>query len=325
MRFSSIFKIIILNIFISKMAHAAVCEERYPADSEECQYVQELEQKAEQGDESAQFSLGSWYAEGRYVKPDYKLAIKWLEKAGKQGSDFSYFILGYHYNYGENFPLSRQKALEWYRKAAELGDSSTQEILGDAYMYGDGFPQNTQLALEWYRKAASPTNDAGVVRGQGSASSAQFKLGVMYAHGQGVPQDYQQTAILMRKAAENMYYPAQLYLGVAYFYGEGVPQDYRQAVYWLNEGIPGSYTPGHIPLNALYDKAHPADRVHSQTWYRKTAQRVMAKVQYNFGVWYLQRLSLIERSQPGAGVVSQSRSARIGRGAGCDRRDVYAG
>ncbi|EEB9642469.1 sel1 repeat family protein, partial [Salmonella enterica subsp. enterica serovar Typhimurium] len=56
MRFSSIFKIIILNIFISKMAHAAVCEERYPADSEECQYVQELEQKAEQGDESAQFS-----------------------------------------------------------------------------------------------------------------------------------------------------------------------------------------------------------------------------------------------------------------------------
>lgn len=161
-------------------------------------------------------------------------------------------------------------------------------------MYGDGFPQNTQLALEWYRKAASPTNDAGVVRGQGSTSSAQFKLGVMYAHGQGVPQDYQQTAILMRKAAENMYYPAQLYLGVAYFYGEGVPQDYRQAVYWLNEGIPGSYTPGHIPLNALYDKAHPADRVHSQTWYRKTAQRVMAKVQYNFGVWYYNGYHLLK-------------------------------
>ncbi len=39
----------------------------------------------------------------------------------------------------------------------------------------------------------------------------------------------------------------------------------------------------------------------------------------------LQRLSLIERSQSGAGVVSQSRSAGIGRGAGCDRRDVYAG
>lgn len=98
----------------------------------------------------------------------------------------------------------------------------------------------------------------------------------------------------MRKAAENMYYPAQLYLGVAYFYGEGVPQDYRQAVYWLNEGIPSSYTPGHIPLNALYDKAHPADRVHSQTWYRKTAQRVMAKVQYNFGVWYYNGYHLLK-------------------------------
>lgn len=108
MRFSSIFKIIILNIFISKCLTLLSARSAIP-DSEECQYVQELEQKAEQGDESAQFALGSWYAEGRYVKPDYKLAIKWLEKAGKQGSDFSYFILGYHYNYGENFPLSRQK------------------------------------------------------------------------------------------------------------------------------------------------------------------------------------------------------------------------
>lgn len=47
MRSLLIFKIIILNIFILNMAHAAVCEERYPPDSEECQYVQELEQKAE--------------------------------------------------------------------------------------------------------------------------------------------------------------------------------------------------------------------------------------------------------------------------------------
>ncbi len=55
----------------------------------------------------------------------------------------------------------------------------------------------------------------------------------MYATVRGVPQDYQQTAILMRKAAENMYYPAQLYLGVAYFYGEGgVPPGLSSGVYW---------------------------------------------------------------------------------------------
>ncbi len=39
----------------------------------------------------------------------------------------------------------------------------------------------------------------------------------MYAHGQGVPQIISKRRFLMRKAAENMYYPAQLYLGVAYF------------------------------------------------------------------------------------------------------------
>ncbi|WP_238706381.1 hypothetical protein, partial [Salmonella enterica] len=35
-RFSSTVKIIILTILISKIAHALVCEERYPADSEAC-------------------------------------------------------------------------------------------------------------------------------------------------------------------------------------------------------------------------------------------------------------------------------------------------
>ncbi len=59
------------------MAHAAVCEERHPADSEECQHVQELGAKR-----YCAFALWKPVCEGRYVKPDYKLAIKWLEKAG---------------------------------------------------------------------------------------------------------------------------------------------------------------------------------------------------------------------------------------------------
>ncbi|EAM7574639.1 SEL1-like repeat protein [Salmonella enterica] len=37
--------------------------------------------QSEKRDGLAQFSLGGMYADGDYVIPDYKLAIKWLEKS----------------------------------------------------------------------------------------------------------------------------------------------------------------------------------------------------------------------------------------------------
>ncbi len=108
----------------------------------------------------------------------------------------------------------------------------------------------------------------------------------MYAHGLALPKDDKQALAYMRKAADRMYQPAQFYLVEAYFTGRGVEQDYRLAVYWLNEAVRGGYAPGQLPLGEIYDKAHRPEQVHSQAWYRQTAEREIAKVQYNFGVWY---------------------------------------
>jgi FOG: TPR repeat, SEL1 subfamily len=80
--------------------------------------------------------------------------------------------------------------------------------------------------------------------------------------------------------------PRKFYLVEAYFTGRGVEQDYRLAVYWLNEAVRRGYAPGQLPLGEIYDKAHRPEQVHSQAWYRQTAEREIAKVQYNFGVWY---------------------------------------
>ena len=137
----------LFGFILPQQSYAARCLPRYTSDSEECQYVQQTERKAEEDHELSQFILGNMYANGEYVIPDYKLAIKWLEKAGKEGNGFEYFILGYHYQQGKNFPQDRQQALKWYRKAAEKGDSSTQVILGNAYYYGDGLAQDYQQAL----------------------------------------------------------------------------------------------------------------------------------------------------------------------------------
>ncbi len=70
----------------------------------------------------------------------------------------------------------------------------------------------------------------------------------------------------MRKAAENMYHPkVALYLGVAYFMVKARPRIIVRQFTGLMKVYRCAIPPCHIPPNALYDKAHPADRVHSQT------------------------------------------------------------
>ncbi len=90
----------------------------------------------------------------------------------------------------------------------------------------------------------------------------------MYAHGQGVPQDYQQTAILMRKAAENMYYPRNFISALPIFMVKACLRIIVRQFTGLIKVYQAAMRRA-IPLNVLYDKAHPADRVYSQTWYRK--------------------------------------------------------
>ncbi|AXD10701.1 hypothetical protein [Salmonella enterica] len=58
-----------------------------------------------------ELSLGGMYADGDYVIPDYKLAIKMAGK--KQVKQGSYFPVRYwyHYNYSKNFPRIIKEAL----------------------------------------------------------------------------------------------------------------------------------------------------------------------------------------------------------------------
>jgi hypothetical protein len=151
-----------------------------------------LQKDAEQGDASAQVSLGYKYDFGDGVAKDKLLATGWYRKAAEQGDAGAQFALGTMYNNGEGVSKDKAQAVVWYRKAAEQGNAYAQFNLGVMYdANGEGIAQDKIQAVAWYRKAAE----------QGYAS-AQFNLGVMYSNGEGVVQDKIQAVAWYRKAAE---------------------------------------------------------------------------------------------------------------------------
>jgi hypothetical protein len=137
-----------------------------------------LQQKAEQGDATAQCNLGFLYRIGRGVPQDDALSVAWTRKAAEQGLPEAQYTLGEAYNFGRGVPQDYAQAIAWFRKAAEQGYAVAQLTLGMRYVGGLIVPKDYAQGVAWFRKAAE----------QGYAV-AQFNLGMAYASGLGVPQD----------------------------------------------------------------------------------------------------------------------------------------
>ena len=176
---------------------------------------------AEQGDASAQFSLGVMYANGEGVLKDEAEAVRWYRLAAEQGHADAQFNLGVMYANGRGVLKDEAEAVRWSRLAAEQGHAGAQFNLGVMYANGEGVLKDEAKAVRWYRLAAE----------QGHAG-AQFNLGVMYANGEGVLKDEAEAVRWYRLAAEQGHADAQFNLGVMYANGEGVLKDEAEAVRW---------------------------------------------------------------------------------------------
>ncbi len=79
---------------------------------------------AEQGDTSAQFSLGMLYYEGRGVSQDYSKAASWYLKAAEQGHQSAQYNLGVMYTIGRSVPQDFKTAYILFSLAANKGDDN---------------------------------------------------------------------------------------------------------------------------------------------------------------------------------------------------------
>ena len=143
-----------------------------------------IRRRAEQGDASAQFSLGM-------ITQDYTEAMKWFRLSAKQGDTGAQLSIGEAYEYGHGVPRDYSEAMRWYHLAAEHGYAYAQFRLGVIYRNGGLVPQDYVEAVKWFRLAAEQ-----------NSSSAMRNLGDMYANGWGVPKDDVEAAKWYRKRCD---------------------------------------------------------------------------------------------------------------------------
>jgi TPR repeat protein len=150
-----------------------------------------IRQKAEQGNATAQFTLGSCYANGRGVVRNYEEAVKWYYLSAKQGYAAAQNRLGVCYSKGLGVAQNYAAAVAWYRRAAGQGNAFAQDNLGGCYYNSHGVARDYTEAVKWYRLSAE----------QGNAV-AQYHLGLCYYNGRGVARNYAEAVVWYRKAAE---------------------------------------------------------------------------------------------------------------------------
>jgi hypothetical protein len=108
---------------------------------------------AEQGNATAQYRLGTLYAEGKGVERNDATAFMWMQRAAEQGNADAQYDVGASYVEGVGVKKSESDAAKWFLRAANQGMVYAQFNLGLLYASGTGVPQDNVEALKWLQLA----------------------------------------------------------------------------------------------------------------------------------------------------------------------------
>jgi len=125
-------------------------------------FVSSRHMAAEDGDVSAQFTLGLYFAEGTGEKQNYEEALKWFRLAAEQGHSQSLCNIATFYFQAWGVEKNYETSVDYFRKAAELGLSQAQYMLGYMYDEGLGIELNKEEAILWFKKAAEQGNEMAI-------------------------------------------------------------------------------------------------------------------------------------------------------------------
>jgi localization factor PodJL len=150
-----------------------------------------LQSLAVTGDPSAQYELGSRYAEGRTVARDPKLAAQWFEKAANQGLAAAQYRMGSIYEKGIGVTRDLNISKTWYQRAADAGNTRAMHNLAVLIAEGTDGKPDYPAAANWFKQAA----EYGV-------RDSQFNLAILYARGLGVGQNLVQSYVWFTLAAK---------------------------------------------------------------------------------------------------------------------------
>ena len=85
--------------------------------------------------------------------------LKLITELAEDGDSSAQYSLGRMYHYGFGMPQSYRKAEIWLRKSANQGNAEGQHSLGGLYYFGNGVPQNYILAHMWFSLSSMQGNE----------------------------------------------------------------------------------------------------------------------------------------------------------------------
>ena len=192
-------------------------------------------QEATQGNNNAQYDVGSMYQNGRGVKADRNKAVEWYEKSAAHGNKQSISRLGLMRANEDRYGKTLTRA--------KKGDFESQYMLGNMYTKGIGVSTDNSQAMEWYKKAAA----------QGYAK-AEYNLGLIYYDGIGVRKNYTTALDWFTRAAEQDHAAAQYYLGKMYAGSQGTKASYAAALLWYGKAADGGFDQAHGEMVSIAEK-----------------------------------------------------------------------
>ena len=233
---------------------------------------------AEQGDPIAQYCLGSFYFDGKCVRKNSAIAVKWFTKAAEQGYEAAQFDLGEMYYEGDIVKQNLEEAFKWYKKSAEQGRAQSQYMLGEFYRQGEVVAQDDREAVKWYRKSAKHTDTESRRMKPKDAWRACKRLGLCYHEGRGVEQSDVIAAQWYEKAGRILLTlqdsDDELWdIAERYFYGDGISQNYQQAIKWYKKAAQLGNLYSMFQLAKLYEQGEVVKQDYKKAykWYNRLA------------------------------------------------------
>ncbi len=156
-----LFSLITIFFVIRPLANRGPSVERTPIPSAPVRagravpegVIDQIKDRALQGDARAQNDLGVLHQLGKAVMQDDVEAVRWYRRAAERNSPLAQNNLGWMYENGRGAERDYAAALFWYKLAAQSGNVAAQHNLASLYERGLGLPANPMLATEWYERA----------------------------------------------------------------------------------------------------------------------------------------------------------------------------
>ncbi|MCR9252383.1 MAG: sel1 repeat family protein [bacterium] len=143
---------------------------------------------AKKGNAEAERMVGTMLIQGKGVKQNTYLGLKWLKKAAKKKDIIAITNLGKHYYQAGEMSL----AVNYLQTAAMQDNVEAISMVGKMYYEGKGVPRNLSLAIEWFKKASLQNH-----------AYSEWQLGLIYTNGLGVTANFEEGLKWFQKSCDN--------------------------------------------------------------------------------------------------------------------------